>query len=98
MHILELIVSEQKLGFVQSLYIGGRKLTALSFIVMILVANFWFILRFTGGVFPDWSKYLFFGCVFFVAVGFFMMLPNWLNPLKTQIESDDIGESTKDLN
>jgi hypothetical protein len=90
-------VSEQKLSFVQALYVRGRKLTALSFIVMILVANFWFILRFTGGAFPNWSQYLFFGSVFFVAVGFFMMLPNWINPLKTQIESDDDGESTKDL-
>ena len=67
-------------------------MTALAFIVMLLVANFWFIRRFTGESFPEWTHYLFFGGVFFVAVGFFLMVPGWLNPSKIQIESDKDSE------
>jgi hypothetical protein len=79
-------------SFIAKIFLIGRRVTALAFIVMLLVANFWFIFRFTGEAFPEWTHNLFFTCVFFVAVGFFMMLPGWLNPSKIRIESHEDSE------
>lgn len=79
-------------SFISRLFVLGRKITASAFVVMLLVANFWFIRRFTGEPFPEWTHYLFVTCVFFVAMGFFLMIPGWLNPSKIQIESDKDSE------
>lgn len=70
----------------QSLFVAGRKVTAVSFIVLIVVANVWFIYRLTGETMPEWTSFLFVPGVLGVLLGFFMMLPGWLNPSKLQRE------------
>jgi len=77
----------------QKIHLAGKKITALSFAAMILIANFWFILRFTGEVFPEWSNVLFFLGVLGVMLGCLMMLPAWINPAKKHQESDEDSES-----
>lgn len=66
----------------QFLFVAGRKVTAVSFIVLIVIANVWFIYRLTGETMPVWTAFLFLPGIMGVLVGFFMMLPGWLNPSK----------------
>ena len=62
---------------------------AIAFIIMILVANIWFIQRMTDGDIPQWTYVVFFLCLLAVFFGFLMMLPSWFNTLKTRDESDE---------
>lgn len=61
-------------------------MTAVSFIVLIVIANVWFIYRLTGETMPVWTAFLFLPGIMGVLVGFFMMLPGWLNPSKLHRE------------
>ena len=71
------------------LYTAGRKVVAVSFIWLILVANFWFILRLTNKPFPEWSERMFVTGILGVVIGFFLMIPRWINPLKPAAETDE---------
>jgi hypothetical protein len=62
------------------LQIFGKKLTAVAFIFLILIGNIWVIYRFTGETLPPWTTDFFAGGVFFVFVGFLLMVPGWINP------------------
>ena len=79
----------KKKEIVFSLYTAGRKVVAVSFIWLILVANFWFILRLTNKPFPEWSEQMFVTGVLGVVIGFFLMIPGWINPLKPMAETDE---------
>ena len=79
----------EKKEIVFSLYTGGRKVVAVSFIWLILVANFWFILRLTHKPFPEWSERMFVMGVLGVVIGFLLMIPRWINPLKSAEETDE---------
>ena len=85
-----------KKEIVLSLYTAGRKVAAVSFIWLILVANFWFILRVTNKPFPEWSERMFMMGVLGVVIGFFLMIPRWINPLKYLAETDeDLDDSNR---
>lgn len=79
----------------QGLFLAGRKVTAVSFIILILIANVWFIYRLTGETLPEWTSFLFFPGVLGVLLGFFMMLPGWLNPSKLQREEAQDADDEK---
>jgi hypothetical protein len=79
----------------QFLFVAGRKVTAISFILLILIANVWFIYRLTGETMPEWTSFLFFPGVLGVLLGFFMMAPGWLNPSKLHQEQAEDAEYDK---
>ena len=84
----------EKKEIVFSLYTAGRKVAAVSFIWLILVANFWFILRLTNKPFPEWSERMFVIGILGVAIGFFLMIPRWIKPSKSVAETDkDLDDS-----
>jgi hypothetical protein len=73
-------------------FVNGRKVTAASFILLIVIANIWFIYRLTGEAVPSWTSFLFFSGALGVLLGFLCMLPGWLNPSKLQYEkAEDEG-------
>jgi purine-cytosine permease-like protein len=74
---------------------AGRKLTAIAFILLILIANFWLIKRFTGEANPQWTEWIFFLGASAALVGFLLMVPGWLNPQLTNDNSGDDLESDK---
>ena len=78
-----------KKEIVLSLYTAGRKVAAVSFIWLILVANFWFILRVTNKPFPEWSERMFVIGVLGVVLGFFLMIPQWVKPSEPVTETDE---------
>jgi hypothetical protein len=86
----------EKKEIVFILYNAGRKVVAVSFIWLILVANFWFILRVTNKPFPEWSERMFMMGVLGVVIGFFLMIPRWINPSKSLAETDeDLDDSNR---
>lgn len=72
----------------------GKKLTALSFILLILIGNLWVIYRFTGESLPQWTIEVFFVGVAIVFMGFLMMVPDLFNPAENTSESTE--DSKKD--
>lgn len=85
----------KKEEIVFGLYTAGRKVVAVSFIWLILVANFWFILRLTNKPFPQWSELLFVIGILGVVIGFFLMIPKWIKPLKPVAETDEDSDDSK---
>ena len=77
---------------VQALTVAGRKVTALSFILLILIANFWLIKRFTGEPVASWSQDFFYIGVCGAGLGFLLMLPGWIYP---PVINDDSSEKTE---
>lgn len=77
------------LNLIESFFSMGRRIVAVAFIVMILVANVWFIQRMTDGEIPEWSYIVFFLSLVVVLLGFLMMVPAWLNPPTKQSDLDE---------
>jgi hypothetical protein len=72
---------------VKSAHQLGRRVTALSFIGLILIGNLWLIKKFTGEVASDWSASLFYFFSLMVAIGALLMVPYWVKPSKDSEES-----------
>jgi hypothetical protein len=77
---------------IHKFFIIGRKTTAASFILLIGVANYWLIQRFTGHESSEWSLQLFILGAIAAGLGFLMMVPEWVKPSKLMQESSEIVE------
>ena len=80
---------------IQALTVAGKKVTACSFILLILIANFWVIKRFTGEPVASWSQDLFYFGVFGAALGFLLMVPGWIYPTVIADDSPENPENAK---
>ncbi len=80
---------------IQALTMAGKKITALAFILLILVANFWLIKRFTGEPLASWSQDLFYLGVCGAGLGFLLMVPGWLYAPVISTNSSETDENTK---
>ena len=82
-------------NWIETLKIIGTKVTAISFIVLILIGNVWLIKRFTGESFPQWSQDVFALGLVMAAVGFLLLVPGWLKPRESLEQNDINSESDK---
>lgn len=73
----------------------GKKIAAISFIVLILIGNLWLIYRFTGGLFPEWSMVVFGCAVAFAFAGGLLMIPEAIWPSEINEENSENFEKDK---
>ena len=76
------------------LTMAGKKVTAVSFILLILIANFWLIKRFTGEAVASWSQDLFYLGVCGAGFGFLLMVPGLIYP---PVITDDSSENSESV-
>lgn len=76
-------------------FILGKKITALSFVVIILMLNVWMIRQVVGIPRPQWSQDIFYIGVACAFLGGFMMLPQLLLPKEKIEESEQSSEHDK---